>query len=174
MVDNAGISWERTGCFVTEKFKHDKICHNLTAMKPIPSVSVCMARYIITLPNGSGQTKFFYIIEHWSLTQGQHWPIVVGSLIETWLWPGTLTWLTVTDREERNMGHISQTVHELIIQNLRKFICSTFVIAIIRPGHIFAHVTTAVLSWHVQNCDLIWSLFSMQKHTGIANLKDLG
>ena len=28
----------------------------------------------------------------------------------------------------------------------------------IQSGHNFAHVTTAELSWHVQNCDLIRSL----------------
>ena len=28
-----------------------------------------------------------------------------------------------------------------------------------RSGHNFAHATTAQLSWHVQNCDLIYKLF---------------
>ena len=29
-------------------------------------------------------------------------------------------------------------------------------------GHKFAHVMTAELSWHVQNCDLIGYLFDMK------------
>ena len=35
----------------------------------------------------------------------------------------------------------------------------------IQSGHNFAHVTTAKLSWHVQSCDLIWSLFSSKCHS---------
>ena len=34
------------------------------------------------------------------------------------------------------------------------------VVLMTKSGHNFAHVTTAQLSWHVQNCDLIWSLFA--------------
>ena len=40
-----------------------------------------------------------------------------------------------------------------------KYFSLTFIL-IIQTVHKFAHVTTAELSWHVQNCDLIWWLFS--------------
>ena len=31
-------------------------------------------------------------------------------------------------------------------------------ILMVKSDHNFAHVTTAELSWHVQNCDMLWSL----------------
>ena len=37
--------------------------------------------------------------------------------------------------------------------NLEKILFALDLIMMIRPGHKFAHVTTAQLSWHVQNCD---------------------
>ena len=43
--------------------------------------------------------------------------------------------------------------------NLVKIIFNCFMILMIQSDCNFAHVTTAQLSWHVQNCDLIWSLF---------------
>ena len=39
-----------------------------------------------------------------------------------------------------------------------KIIHARITILIIQSGYKFAHVTTAQLSWHVQNCDLIWLL----------------
>ena len=33
-----------------------------------------------------------------------------------------------------------------------------------KPGYNFAHVTTAELSWHVQNFKLLWSLFKLKRH----------
>ena len=48
---------------------------------------------------------------------------------------------------------------ELIIQIL-SYWCCAYLKTIIRSGHNFALVTTAELSWHVQNCDLIESLES--------------
>ena len=49
--------------------------------------------------------------------------------------------------------------------NLIKIICDLNVILIIQSGHNFAHVTTAVLSWHVQNCDLMGSVIFEVKAT---------
>ena len=34
------------------------------------------------------------------------------------------------------------------------------ILIMIQSCHNFAHVMTAELSWHVQNCDVIWSLYS--------------
>ena len=45
-------------------------------------------------------------------------------------------------------------------------------ILMIQSGHKFAHVTTAQLSWHVQNCDLVSYLFIKQKQHDF--LQDLG
>ena len=45
-------------------------------------------------------------------------------------------------------------VHEL---NLMKIIIAVIMMLVIQLDHKFAHVTTAVLSWHMQNCDLIGS-----------------
>ena len=40
----------------------------------------------------------------------------------------------------------------------------------IKAGHKFAHVTTALLSWHVQNCDLINSFFFTIRTTYILTI----
>ena len=53
-------------------------------------------------------------------------------------------------------GPIKQRFYELINEILWKF-SAAIVIVMIQLGHKFAHVTTAKLSWHVQNCDLIGS-----------------
>ena len=53
-----------------------------------------------------------------------------------------------------NLGTISRRVYESIIQILRKFSCVIRILRI-QLGHKFAHVTTAELSWHVQNWELI-------------------
>ena len=45
--------------------------------------------------------------------------------------------------------------------NLAKIPFAIIRIPMIHSGHNFAHDTTAQLSWHVQNCDLIWSLLFM-------------
>ena len=42
-----------------------------------------------------------------------------------------------------------------------KIIFAVIMILMIRSYHKFAHVTTAQLSWHAQNCDQIASLFFM-------------
>ena len=41
--------------------------------------------------------------------------------------------------------------------NLAKLLFTLILIVLIQSAHNFAHVTTAELSWHVQNCNLIWS-----------------
>ena len=54
-------------------------------------------------------------------------------------------------------GPISQRVYELLIEILGKcfFLIS---IPLILSCHDFAYVTTAELSWHLQNCDLVGSI----------------
>ena len=47
--------------------------------------------------------------------------------------------------------------------NLIKILFALILIPITQSGHNFAHVMTAKLSWHAQNCDLIKSLFFTQK-----------
>ena len=44
-------------------------------------------------------------------------------------------------------------------RNLVKIDFALILMTMIQSGHNFAHVTTTQLSWHVQNYDLIWSLF---------------
>ena len=46
---------------------------------------------------------------------------------------------------------------------LVKITFASILILLIHSGHNFAHVTTAQLLWHVQNYDLIRSLFFMQE-----------
>ena len=53
-------------------------------------------------------------------------------------------------------GYISQTVYELIIV---KILCALILFTMIQSGWNFAHATTAHLSGHVQNCNLIRSWF---------------
>ena len=40
--------------------------------------------------------------------------------------------------------------------NLTKITVSIILILMIKSGHRFAHVMTALLSWHMQSCDLVW------------------
>ena len=47
--------------------------------------------------------------------------------------------------------------------NLVKIYFTLILILMIQSGHKFADVTTAKLSWHLQICDLISLLFSMEK-----------
>ena len=44
-------------------------------------------------------------------------------------------------------------------RNLVKIFFALICMLTIQSGHKFARATTAQLSWHVQNCGLIWSLF---------------
>ena len=49
------------------------------------------------------------------------------------------------------------TIHATkVLWNHDLNILAFIMIIIIQWGHKFARVTTAKLSWHVQNCDLIW------------------
>ena len=43
--------------------------------------------------------------------------------------------------------------------NLAKIIFAVIFLLTIQSGHKFAHVTTAQLSWHVQNCELIRPIY---------------
>ena len=58
--------------------------------------------------------------------------------------------------------------HWNIVQNFSSSSSKFFplrLIIMILPGHNFAHVKTAELSWHVQNCGLIgWLFFMQQQH----------
>ena len=56
--------------------------------------------------------------------------------------------------------------------NIVQIISAIIMILMIKFGHNFAHVTTALLSWHVQHCDLIWSLFFKQKKHEIFQVLD--
>ena len=47
--------------------------------------------------------------------------------------------------------------------NLVKIYSLPILIIIILSGHNFARAMTALLSWHVQNCDLIWSIVFLQE-----------
>ena len=53
-------------------------------------------------------------------------------------------------------------VYVLRIEISWKFHFVLIVIQMIKSSHKFAHVTTAELSWHVQNCVLIWTSFVKQ------------
>ena len=55
---------------------------------------------------------------------------------------------------------ISQRVYELIIQISQKYHLALMWNIMIRSCHNFAQATTAELSWYVQNCDMIGSLYA--------------
>ena len=57
-------------------------------------------------------------------------------------------------------GTHSTTVYELIIWNLIKKSLDLLWQIMVGSCYSFAHVTTAQLLWHVQNCDLIWPVDS--------------
>ena len=59
------------------------------------------------------------------------------------------------------LGPISLRVDEFIsrLWNHVKSICALISMLMIQSVHNFAHVTTALMSWYVQTCELIRSLF---------------
>ena len=61
-----------------------------------------------------------------------------------------------SDEEVGDFWPMSQWVHK---SNVTKIICAFVLIMMIWSGRKFAHVMTELLSWHVQNCDMITSLF---------------
>ena len=63
------------------------------------------------------------------------------------------------DRVYVIQGPISQIVDELITEISCEILFVLIIFLMIRSGHNFAHVTTAELSWHVQNCDMTWLPF---------------
>ena len=68
-------------------------------------------------------------------------------------------------------GHVSWMIDELIIEILWKLFLLLTLILMIQSGHKLAHVTTAELSWHVQNCDIIWwLLFSHNSNTNLCKM----
>ena len=58
------------------------------------------------------------------------------------------------------------TSHTGLKWNIVKKIVAQILFQMIRSCHNLAHVTTAELSWHVQNCDMIWSsfFFTLEQH----------
>ena len=61
-------------------------------------------------------------------------------------------------------------VYDLKLKSFENHSCSNYEHTGI-ISHKFAHVTTAVLSWHVQNCDLIrFSVFTQEQHTFLQTL----
>ena len=48
-------------------------------------------------------------------------------------------------------------------RNLVKIHFALISILMVHSCHRFAYAMTALLSWHVQNCDMIWSLLCMQE-----------
>ena len=50
---------------------------------------------------------------------------------------------------------VTQTVYKFIIQSFWLIYAARTCVILMQSRHNFAHVTTAELSWHAQNCDLI-------------------
>ena len=61
-------------------------------------------------------------------------------------------------RHKHKIGPVTHFTNEFINHNWKSVIIVFVIIFIltILSGRNFAHATTAKLSWHVQNCDLIW------------------
>ena len=70
------------------------------------------------------------------------WPLIPNN---AWLGSDPI-WIPPTHNTEVVWAHYWNL--------MRKYPCFHH-----QSGHKFAHVTTAQLSWHVQDCDLIWLLF---------------
>ena len=60
----------------------------------------------------------------------------------------------------RKLESFSRGLRAYFLKLLRKFSLLWSMILMIQAGHKLAHITTAQLSWHVQNCDQIRSLLS--------------
>ena len=111
---------------------------NTTLMSFFAKPTPCIV-YLHKHPHVSTQCSFVIV----SLTNFMF--CISGKLMEGYL-------MKAWDR-----GTISNNVYWLIIQIFKKNVLLLQKI-MIRSGHNFAHVTTAKLSWHVQNCDLTGSL----------------
>ena len=62
-------------------------------------------------------------------------------------------------KSRQGLWPISQNLYVLIIENLVKIPLTVIMILMIQSGYNFAHAMAAELSWHVQNCGLMGSLF---------------
>ena len=83
-----------------------------------------------------------------------------------------MTWFT--DAYNYHQGSILHKAYELINLNLMKILSDVIIILMVQSAHNFAHVTTAELSWHVQNCDLIRSsFFKQEQHESLQDLANV-
>ena len=71
-----------------------------------------------------------------------------------------------------HLGAISRKIYELKIQIMTNFF-PLYLIIIIKLGHTFAHVTSVLMSWHVQNYDLIRCVFVTHKHHVFSQHQDV-
>ena len=65
-------------------------------------------------------------------------------------------------RQHGAKGHTWGQLHKRVLSsslNLVKIDIAVIIILMIKSDHNFVHVTTAELSWRVQNCDLIETLY---------------
>ena len=87
-------------------------------------------------------------------------------------WISALSWLLVyLPSYLCCTGTISYGLYELIIQIFWKVSLLWYPILMIQSNYKFAHVMTAQLSWHVQNCDQIGSLyFKQEQHECLQDL----
>ena len=95
----------------------------------------CWLGILLSVISHCLSTPFVILIPLWCIPDN---PLRAGGVFPVW-----------------NILHKSLWAHNC---NLIKIFYFYFYL-IIRSGHNFVHVTTAQLPWHVQNCDLIWSLF---------------
>ena len=56
--------------------------------------------------------------------------------------------------------------------NFAKILSDLILILMIQSRYNFVHATTAKLSWHVQNCDVIWpvDIFTSEQHIFLDNV----
>ena len=87
--------------------------------------------------------------------------------LETLLWARLTQWYAGVVRSrsyyDTTQGPISQMFMTSWFKSCEnpKILFALIMILMIQSGNKFANAMTAELSWHMQNCDLVWSLFSV-------------
>ena len=71
-----------------------------------------------------------------------------------------------------DLGHISQTVSELMSQIWRKYAVQIVLLLMILSGSHFAHVTITVMIWRIQHGDLMGNHFSSNNKSQVKTIRD--
>ena len=116
---------------------------SLPRLRPLIMISAAVSVYQFTISHWWNYHGYFLNVSKWSLYTTWH----------AWKMNG------ITDCVTQDLW-----AHNW---NLAKNFVIIILIIMLQSSHNFAHAMTAQLSWHVQNCDMIGSLFFCIRATNI-------